>query len=144
MIVLVAARTKNSCYIVDPITTLAANARNLRVDSWGRLSGDAKESDGSWIYRGGAINLSDRLGNDNGRFDVKGKNFTGAAEAVRVDGTTLRAKLQDRGKHFVEASFDLGLILKVVDGRFVIISECVFFSLLHAIKPITISCDFLD
>ena len=133
---------KNFCHIVDPITALAANARNLRVDSRGWLSGEVKKSDGSWIHH--EINLTDRLGNDNGRFDVKGKNFTGAAEAVRVDGTTLRAKLQDRGRRFVEASFDLGLILKVADGKFVIISECVFSLLLHAIKPITISFDFLD
>lgn len=47
-----------------------------------------------------------------------------------MDGTTLRAKLKNRARDFVEASIDLGRILKVKDGEFVFLSEFVYCLLL--------------
>lgn len=107
---------------------LADNSKNLRIDPGGRLSGETKLGNGTWSRH--TIDLHPKFGNDDGRFDIKGSNFAWGAENLRMDGTTLRAKLKNRARDFVEASIDLGRILKVKDGEFVFLSEFVYCLLL--------------
>lgn len=112
---------------------LADNSKNLRVDRGGRLSGETKLGNGTWSHH--MIDLHPKFGNDDGRFDIKGSNFAWGAEDLRMDGTTLRARLKNRAGHFVEASIDLGRILKVKDGEFVFMTEFVYFLLLCGKDP---------
>lgn len=103
---------------------LADNSKNLRVDSGGRLSGETKLGNGTWSHN--TIDLHPKLGNDDGRFDIKGSNFAWGAQELRMDGTTLWARLKNRAGHFVDASIDLDRIIKVKDGEFAFMSEFVY------------------
>jgi len=108
---------------------LAYNSRDLTITSGGRLSGQAKRDDGSWADA--SIDLHPKLGNENGRVDINGRNFATSAQEIRVQGTILLAKLKNRNRDFVDASHDLAVLLMVMNGKFVFLSQCVYYLILH-------------
>jgi CVNH domain len=117
---------------------LATNSKNLRIDAWGRLSGETKQGDGSWATHS-KIDVNEKLGNDDGQFMFVESMHTGFkihnARDLKLEGTILRAQLKNCSGAFVEASIDLARVIKVmpVDGEFAFISKCVYSSLLHAV-----------
>ncbi|KDR79182.1 hypothetical protein GALMADRAFT_277685 [Galerina marginata CBS 339.88] len=101
---------------------LAYNSKNLTINNGGRLSGQAKRDDGSWVNA--SIDLHPKLGNANGQFDLKGRDFSGSAQELKVQGATeLVGKLRNSSRQPVDASIDLAQLIMVRDGQFVFLSE---------------------
>jgi hypothetical protein len=122
--------------------SLAPNSRNLRIDAGGRLSGETKRGDGSWVTHS-KIDVNEKLGNDDGQFMFVQNKYSGFntdnARDLKLEGTTLRAQLKNRSRIFVEASIDLAGVIKVMDGEFTFMSKCVYCLLLvHALTDLWI------
>jgi hypothetical protein len=64
--------------------------------------------------------LNHWLGNDDGVFDWQGEHFNATAKDLRLEDTTLSARLQTRDNTWLEASVDLSYHLINEDGHLMI------------------------
>ncbi|KAK4498917.1 hypothetical protein PRZ48_009427 [Zasmidium cellare] len=72
---------------------------------------------GSTLASAGAVaDLDEYLENNDGRFVTPGMNFSMSAKNVRLEGTTVVARLYRNGGPWVDASFDLSTIFRWTAG----------------------------
>ncbi|KAJ7451966.1 Cyanovirin-N [Mycena latifolia] len=63
------------------------------------------------------LNLDHVLGNNEGRFDTNGSNFSGSASMYGLNGTTLVARLRSADGNHHDAHIDLNSFISNRDGR---------------------------
>jgi len=113
------------------MTGLPGDSRNLWISGTGLLQGETKKKNGSWTSD--SINLDAYLGTDRDRFVLNSRRFSHSASDFRLEGTRLKAMLNNGSSDRSEVSLELSLVLRVEDGKFAFISEYAHYLLLHAI-----------
>ncbi|KAI1337341.1 heterokaryon incompatibility protein-domain-containing protein [Xylariaceae sp. FL0016] len=115
--------------------SLSKTTRNIRIpradeDSWGGnpqnfiLHADCLQDDGT--YKESSIDLNDFLGNEDGRFQLFGKEFALTAKQFRRrKGVILEAELQNRRVEWQKSEVDLDLLIANHHGQLCVLSSAV-------------------
>ncbi|KAL7276202.1 hypothetical protein RUND412_000820 [Rhizina undulata] len=100
-------------------------SNDIRLDNGHVLVANAQRADGS-VNQNAAIDLNDILGNDDGRFNWGGVNFSETARNIRFDIEgpgipVLRALLQTVDGTWIESDVNLAERVENQDGNLVFI-----------------------
>ncbi|KAL5335990.1 Cyanovirin-N, partial [Aspergillus crustosus] len=99
-----------------------ASAQNIRVDDGHRLIAELQNEEGDWVED--ELDLNDILGNNDGRFEWHGGDFSGSAEDISFDlegddgVPILRARLTNSDSDEVDADINLAERIGNNNGSF--------------------------
>ena len=94
--------------------SFSKTSRNITLEKAHLLKAECQKTNGEWVSS--SLDLDTGIGNNEGHFDISGKNYSHSAGNVLLSGTMLSADLKRTNGGSLHDSIDLDTVVANFEG----------------------------